>query len=68
MLKRAQPTEKQFAVYNEGLGDAYFAKCDVVNARRVWQEALKHPIDPALMGFVQLKLQALPEDTEQQKQ
>ena len=68
LLTAAQPTDKQIALVNDRLGDAYFAKGDVVNARRVWQEALKHPIDPALMGFVQLKLQALPEDTEQQKQ
>ena len=68
LLTTAQPTDKQIALVNDRLGDAYFAKGDVVNARRVWQEALKHPIDPALMGFVQLKLQALPEDTEQQKQ
>lgn len=68
LLTAAQPTDKQIALVNDRLGDAYFAKGDVVNARQVWQEALKHPIDPALMGFVQLKLQALPEDTEQQKQ
>ena len=48
----------------KGLGK----KGDIVNARRVWQQALEHPIDPALMGFVQLKLQALPEETQQQKQ
>ena len=66
MLSAAQPTDRQIALVNDRLGDAYFAKGDIVNARRVWQEALKHPIDPALMGFVQLKLQALPEE-EQQK-
>lgn len=66
MLSAAQPTDHQIALVNDRLGDAYFAKGDIVNARRVWQEALKHPIDPALMGFVQLKLQALPEE-EQQK-
>ena len=66
MLSAALPTDRQIALVNDRLGDAYFAKGDIVNARRVWQEALKHPIDPALMGFVQLKLQALPEE-EQQK-
>ena len=66
MLSAAQPTDRQIALVNDRLGDVYFAKGDIVNARRVWQEALKHPIDPALMGFVQLKLQALPEE-EQQK-
>ena len=66
MLSAAQPTDRQIALVNDRLGDAYFAKGDIVNARRVWQEALKHPIDPALMGLVQLKLQALPEE-EQQK-
>ena len=66
ILKAAQPTDRQVALVNDRLGDAYYAKGDLVNARQVWQEALKHPIDPALMGFVQLKLQALPEE-EQQK-
>ena len=66
ILKDAQPTDRQVALVNDRLGDAYYAKGDLVNARRVWQDALKHPIDPALMGFVQLKLQALPEE-EQQK-
>ena len=66
MLSAAQPTDRQIALVNDRLGDAYFAKGAIVYARRVWQEALKHPIDPALMGFVQLKLQALPEE-EQQK-
>ena len=62
ILSAAQPTDRQVALVNDRLGDAYFAKGDIVNARRVWEEALKHPIDPALMGFVQLKLQALPEE------
>jgi predicted negative regulator of RcsB-dependent stress response len=66
ILKAAQPTDRQVALVNDRLGDAYYAKGDLVNARQVWQDALKHPIDPALMGFVQLKLQALPEE-EQQK-
>ena len=66
ILKDAQPTDRQVALVNDRLGDAYYAKGDLVNARQVWQDALKHPIDPALMGFVQLKLQALPEE-EQQK-
>ena len=68
LLSAAQPTDRQIALVNDRLGDAYFAKGDIVNARRVWQQALEHPIDPALMGFVQLKLQALPEETQQQKQ
>lgn len=67
LLDAAKPTERQIALLNDRLGDVYFAKGDVVNARRVWQEALKYPIDPALMGFVQLKLQALPEEAESQK-
>ena len=65
LLNAAQPTDRQIALVNDRLGDAYFAKGDTVNARRVWEEALKHPIDPALMGFVQLKLQALPEEQTQ---
>ena len=68
LLSAAHPTDRQIALVNDRLGDAYFAKGDIVNARRVWQQALEHPIDPALMGFVQLKLQALPEETQQQKQ
>ena len=68
LLSAAQPTDRQIALVNDRLGDAYFAKGDIVNARRVWQQALEHPIDPALMGFVQLKLQALPEETQQQQQ
>ena len=65
LLNAAQPTDRQIALVNDRLGDAYFAKGDTVSARRVWEEALKHPIDPALMGFVQLKLQALPEEQTQ---
>lgn len=68
LLSAAQPTDRQIALVNDRLGDAYFAKGDIFNARRVWQQALEHPIDPALMGFVQLKLQALPEETQQQRQ
>ena len=67
LLSAAQPTDRQIALVNDRLGDAYFAKGDIVNARRVWQQALEHPIDPALMGFVQLKLQALPEETQQKQ-
>ncbi|MCI5897017.1 MAG: tetratricopeptide repeat protein [Candidatus Aphodousia sp.] len=62
LLTQAQPAEREIAVVKDRLGDAYFAKGDLVNARAAWQEALKHPVDAALMGFVQLKLQALPED------
>jgi predicted negative regulator of RcsB-dependent stress response len=62
LLTQAQPSEREIAVVKDRLGDAYFAKGDLVNARAAWQEALKHPVDAALMGFVQLKLQALPEE------
>ena len=61
LLTAAQPTEKQIALVNDRLGDAYFAKGDIENARKVWMQAVAHPVDPSLMGFVQLKLQALPE-------
>ena len=61
LLTAAQPTEKRIALVNDRLGDAYFAKGDIENARKVWMQAVAHPVDPSLMGFVQLKLQALPE-------
>ena len=60
-LKAAKPLEKQLGLIQDRLGDAYFAKNDLKAARSAWQEALKHPLEPSLLGFVQLKLQALPE-------
>lgn len=60
-LKDAKPTEKQMGLIQDRLGDAYFAKNDLKSARSAWQEAIKHPMEPSLLGFVQLKLQALPE-------
>lgn len=59
-LTAAKPTDKQVALVQDRLGDAYFAKNDLKAARAAWEEALKHPLEPSLMGFVQLKLQALP--------
>ncbi len=60
-LKAAKPTDKQVALIQDRLGDVYFAKNDLKAARSAWEEAVKHPLEPSLMGFVQLKLQALPE-------
>lgn len=60
-LKAAKPLEKQVGIIQDRLGDAYFAKNDLKAARAAWQEAVKHPLEPSLLGFVQLKLQALPE-------
>ena len=61
LLTALKPADSQLLLVNDRLGDAYFAKGDIENARRVWQQALEHPVDQALTGFVQLKLQALPE-------
>ena len=61
LLTAVNPADSQILLVNDRLGDAYFAKGDIENARKVWQQALAHPVDQALTGFVQLKLQALPE-------
>lgn len=61
LLTAVNPSDSELLLVNDRLGDAYFAKGDIENARKVWQQALAHPVDQALTGFVQLKLQALPE-------
>ena len=62
LLTEAKPAEKEVALVKDRMGDIYFAKGDVAQARAQWEAAMTLPIDPSLAGFVNLKLQALPEN------
>ena len=61
LLNEAKPSAKEVAMVKDRLGDIYFAKGDVAQARAQWEAAMTQPIDQTLAGFVNLKLQALPE-------
>ncbi|MBO7173301.1 MAG: tetratricopeptide repeat protein [Burkholderiaceae bacterium] len=61
LLNDAKPAAKEVAMVKDRMGDIYFAKGDVANARAQWEAAMAQPIDQTLAGFVNLKLQALPE-------
>ena len=61
LLNDAKPVAKEVAMVKDRMGDIYFAKGDVANARAQWEAAMAQPIDQTLAGFVNLKLQALPE-------
>ena len=61
LLADANPGEKEVALVKDRMGDILFAQGDMTGARQQWQAALTHPIDATLAGFINLKLQALPE-------
>lgn len=61
LLADAKPAEKEVAMVKDRLGDIYFAMGDAAQAQTQWKAALTLPIEPSLAGFVNLKLQALPD-------
>ena len=61
VLNEAKPTAKDQALVLDRKGDLALAMGQTQQARTAWEEALTLPMDSSLNSFVQLKLQALPQ-------
>lgn len=62
VLEKAKPAEGDAVIYNDRLGDVYFALGETEKARAAWKKAIAaDPKTNTLAAFVSLKLESLPD-------